>query len=209
MRARITTRFHRWSEGAVLSDFPEFRRVYGEAIADHIQKCAGMLEDLRDQPTGQDVRRTLKKIAKGEVVNWRFDEKTPKLMDRISKGKAVDVSRLDEKTSTFITAALYEKHWVVAGELSRMHQAIPFPVLELLPAEVLADCAAVALAEPKLRGGRKPTDDVAKVLSKGLLELAAELSSSQRRQLLLDALRSLGIGASEKNFGRVRTAIAG
>lgn len=87
MRPRLTWKVRQWSEGSLAPQNPAIRTAYGDDCADVIETFAAMVADRRDQPSGQDIKRTLQAIE--------------------SAPAAADLTRLDGQ----IESALLEVAW--------------------------------------------------------------------------------------------------
>lgn len=62
MRAKITWRVRRWSEGAIVEELPEFRRRYGNVVAEVVELVRDLVNEAADQPSSQDRKKTLGRI---------------------------------------------------------------------------------------------------------------------------------------------------
>ena len=63
MRAKLTYKVKRWSEGSQAEPLPALRDKHGEAVAELAEMVRMMVRERQDQPKAQDVKHTLQSIA--------------------------------------------------------------------------------------------------------------------------------------------------
>jgi hypothetical protein len=63
MRPKLTWRVRRWSEGSWIEPLPQLRERYGDAVAEVVESARDRARDLADQPSAQDLKATLQRIA--------------------------------------------------------------------------------------------------------------------------------------------------
>jgi hypothetical protein len=101
MSSRLTYRRPSWSQGEwpesprmvrgrEIQSLPYLQGPYSTAIAEHVEFCVGLIRDQRDQPNGQDIRKTLRAI--------------------IDRPNGPDVSLLDEQTYWAMVEAATKTH---------------------------------------------------------------------------------------------------
>lgn len=70
MRPKKTWTVPKWSQGSWVEELPEFRKAYGDEIAEAIEEMRDMIRSGGDEPSSQDIKHTLTAIAANpESVN--------------------------------------------------------------------------------------------------------------------------------------------
>lgn len=207
MRPRLAWKRPAWSTGAFAPVFAELRALYGLPIAEQIEMCAAMVKDALEQPTSQDMKHTLKRLA---------DRAAASVVARVADDDALRsmVDALDDGCHAALLGALIRDGALDPDLLHRFKvgadgRKVP-DLLELGPVD-LADCAKRALAAWDLdQAGRRSVDHLVLPLVRTLLGLGSAMSPAQspaqRDELIEKALRACKVGHSPQNVRRLIVA---
>jgi hypothetical protein len=118
-RPRLTWKTGRWSEGAQVEPLPVLREQYGDDVGDVAEFVRSLVQDRRDQPNAQDVKRTLQSIVDDPVGADldRLDEQTHCELQReaLSRFREPYIAKLSPEQLVLCAAAARAGYRRAAG----------------------------------------------------------------------------------------------
>lgn len=164
-----------WSRGSLVEPLPALRARYGPVVADIVETTRTILQDVLDQPTMQDVKLTLRRIA---------DKPDPELL-----------KKLDSQTWCLLVREAHGAYPEKVREGSG---------LDLLDGTEVSACAITALARLRSPNGRRQTDPHLVRMVRALIEASSlRPYSRDMASLIADALSACGQKCSDSTIRRL------